>query len=126
MGHAEFLAYRKWYVLHHVTALITQLIEARIYIVVEDVSLQQIDYLLSRMNSDRLFNFREQIVHENWQTRNVIHVRVGNDHIADGAALSFGQGNADAAGIHGDAIVDQKAGQPLGRRSVPGGIERAG
>jgi hypothetical protein len=34
---------------------------------------------------------------------------VGNDHIADGATLGFGQGDADAAGIDGDAIIDQKA-----------------
>ena len=49
-----------------------------------------------------------------------------NDDVANVATLVFVQSNADAAGVNGDAIVNQEAGQALRRISVPAGIERAG
>jgi hypothetical protein len=56
----------------------------------------------------------------------VIHMGVRDDDVADFAALGVVQRYADAAGIDSDAIVDDEAGQALGRISVPNGIERAG
>src|SRR5437764_11556666 len=56
----------------------------------------------------------------------MIHVRMGHDHIKHRAALRFSQGNANAAGIDCDAIVDEKAGQALLNSGAPFGVERAG
>ena len=56
---------------------------------------------------------REMIVDEDGQRRHVIHVRVRDDDIADGFVLRVGEAEGDASGIHGDAVVNQKTGQPL-------------
>jgi len=53
-------------------------------------------------------------------------MRVRDDDVADFAPLGVVQSNAYAAGVNGDALIDEEAGQALGRISVPAGIERAG
>ena len=53
----------------------------------------------------------------------MVHVGMRNDHIPDQAALRVGEGDAQAARIYGNAIVDQKAGQALRRVCAAAGIE---
>ena len=43
----------------------------------------------------------------------MIHVWMSNDDIADASLLCIAERDADAAGIDGDAIVDDKAGEAL-------------
>jgi hypothetical protein len=43
----------------------------------------------------------------------VIHVRVRDDDVADGFVLRVGEAEGDASGIHGDAVVNEKTGEPL-------------
>ena len=78
------------------------------------------------MNAYGLFQFAKQIVDKDWQARDVIHVRMRHDHVADSAALIFAEGDTDAAGIDGDSVINQKASQTLRRAGAPAGIERAG
>ena len=78
------------------------------------------------MNAYGLFQFAEQIVDKDWQARDMVHVRMRHDHVADRAALIFSEGETDAAGIDADAVIDQKAGQTLRQAGAPVGIERAG
>src|ERR1043165_6886464 len=96
--------------------LIFELGKSRIDVVVENVTLEEIDDLLRSVNPDGLGQFTKKIVNENGQARDVIHVGVRDDNVANGLTLSFSQGEADAAGIDGHAIVDEKAGQALRRR----------
>jgi len=106
MSNTKFLAGNKRHVSHHRPPLVFQDVESRIDIVVEDISLEQIDYFLSCVNADWLFNFREKIVHVNRQAGDMIHVRMRDDHVAHFAALYFRQSDPDAAGVNGDAFVD--------------------
>jgi hypothetical protein len=78
------------------------------------------------MNANRLFQLTEKVVNKDRQARNMIHVRVRDDNVADLTPLGFVQRNADAPGINRYAIIDQETGQALRRISVPAGIERAG
>ena len=78
------------------------------------------------MNTNRLRQFSKQIVDKDWQAGDVIHVRMCDDHVANGVALLFAEGNADTSGIDGDAVINQKASQTLRRAGAPVGIERAG
>ena len=106
MSNAKFLAGNKRHVLHHWPALVFEDVESRIDIVVEYISLEQIDYFLGCVNADWLFNFREKIVHVNRQAGDMIHVRMRDDHVAHLAALRVRQSDPDAAGVNGDAFVD--------------------
>jgi len=51
-------------------------------------------------------------------------VRVGNDNVTDRTPLGFIQGDANAAGVDGYAIIDHKASQALRRVGAALGIER--
>jgi hypothetical protein len=48
-----------------------------------------------------------------------------DDYIADGSTLFVGQGDTQTAGIDGDALVNQEAGQTLRRVGAATGVERA-
>ena len=76
------------------------------------------------MNTNGLAKFAKQVINEYRQTGDVIHVRMGHDHITDRTPLGFIQGDANAAGVDGHAIVDHKAGQALRRVGAALGIER--
>ena len=76
------------------------------------------------MNTNGLAKFAKQVINKYRQAGDVIHVRMGDDYIADRTPLGFTQGDADAAGIDGHAIVDHKAGQALRRVGAAAGIER--
>ena len=65
------------------------------------------------MNTNGLAKFAKKIINEYRQAGDVIHMRMGNNHIADGALLGITKRNANAAGIDSYAIVDDKAGQTL-------------
>ena len=54
----------------------------------------------------------------------MIHVRVSNDNVTDRTPLGFIQGDANAAGVDGHAIIDHKASQALRRVGAALGIER--
>jgi hypothetical protein len=78
------------------------------------------------MNAYGLFQFAKQIVDKDWQARDVIHMRMRHDHVADRAALIFAESETYAPGINADAVIDQKASQALRGAGTPVGIERAG
>ncbi len=52
-------------------------------------------------------------------------MRMGDNHITNRVTLRIGESNADTAGVHRHAIVNEKASQPLRRSSAAGGIKRA-
>ena len=64
------------------------------------------DNLLRRVNSHRLLQTRIKIVDEDWQTGDVVHVRVRNDDVFDFGPLLVGQSNRDTAGVNRHAVVD--------------------
>ena len=66
------------------------------------------------------------IVDEDGQRRHVVHVRVRDDDIADGFVLRIGEAEGDASGIDGDAVVDDKTGEPLLLRGAAIRAESAG
>ena len=78
------------------------------------------------MDADWLLQLAKQVIHEDRETGNMIHVRMCDDHIADRPPLSFGESDANAAGIDCDAFVDEEARQSLRRVRAPVVIERAG
>ena len=108
------------------TVLVLEFGKTRIDIVVENIALQQIDDFLSRVNPDWRFKFAKEVVHEDGEAGDVIHVWMRDYDIAHAAPLRFSKGDSDTAGIDGYALVDEKAGQPLLKSSAPLGIERAG
>ena len=65
------------------------------------------------MDANWLAQLTEQIINKYRQTRNMIHVRVSDDDVAHAALLRIAKGNTNAAGIDGDAIVDDEAGKTL-------------
>jgi hypothetical protein len=65
------------------------------------------------VDAHRLAQLSKQIIDEYRQARDVIHMRVRDDHIADSLLLRFSQGDANAAGIDRDAIIDHKASEAL-------------
>jgi hypothetical protein len=93
--------------------LVLQFVEFRIDRVVENVSLQKIDDFGRGVNANWLFQFGKQIVNIDWQTGDVIHVRMGYDHVSHGASLRFAQGDSDAAGIDRYPVVNHKASETL-------------
>ena len=70
------------------------------------------------MNTNGLAEFTEQIVNKYWQAGDVVHVRMGHDHITDRTPLGFIQGDANAARVDGHAIIDHKAGKALRETSA--------
>src|SRR5712691_1366956 len=124
MGSFEFLADLEGHVLHHPSVLVAQCGKPRIDTVVKNVALQQPDDLRGSMNAYGLFQFAKQIVDKDWQARDVIHMRMRDDHVANRVALIFAESDADASGIDADAVIDQKASQTLRRAGTPVGIER--
>jgi len=50
---------------------------------------------------------REEIVDEDWQTRDVVNVRVRDDAIANLFALRVGRRERKASGVKRDTIVNQ-------------------
>ena len=109
MRDPEFFADFKRNILHYSAVFILQLIEPRIHAVVEDVALQQLDDFGRRVDVNGLREFAKQIVDINRQAGNVVHVRVRDNNIAHGLPLRFGKSDADAAGVNGDAVIDDKA-----------------
>lgn len=106
--------------------LVLELGESWIDVIVENIALQEVDDFLRSVNPDWLGQFTKKIINENWQARDVIHVGVRDDNVANGLTLSLSQGEADTAGIDSHAIVDEKAGQALRRRGSAGGVKRTG
>ena len=65
------------------------------------------------MDANWLAQLTEQIINKYRQTRDMIHVRVSDDDVAHAALLRIAKRNTNAAGIDGDAIVDDEAGKTL-------------
>src|SRR3954454_25179868 len=121
---AKFLACLERNVLHDPATFVRQLIELRINRVVEDIRLQQIDDFLSCMNPNWLFELTKEIVNKDWQTGDVVHVRMRDNHVPHRLALGFRKSNPKTAGIDRDAVIDEKACQALRRSRAAAGIER--
>lgn len=65
------------------------------------------------MNANRFAKLAEQVVNKYRETGNVIHVRMGDNHIAHAALLRVAERNPNAAGVDGDAVINHKAGKAL-------------
>jgi hypothetical protein len=76
------------------------------------------------MHANRLLQFGKQVINEDRQAGNVVHVWVRDNHITHGSALRVRRGDADTTGINSHSIVDQKAGQTLRRIRAAACIER--
>jgi hypothetical protein len=113
MRHLKFLAHGEGDVFHHITVFVLELGEARIDRPVKNIAFEQRDHFFGRVNAHGFGQEREMIVNEDGQRRHVIHVRVCDDHVADSFVLRFGEAEGDASGIDGDAVVDEKTGEPL-------------
>ena len=110
-------------VFHHGTVLVPKFSKTRIDVVVENITLQQIDYFLGSMNANRLSQLAEEIVNKDWQACDMVHVRMSDNDVAHGLPLCFRQRKADAAGVDRHAIVDKEAGQALRRRRAAVGVK---
>src|SRR6185369_15725547 len=102
----KLLAALEGKIFHDPPVLIPQLRKARVDVVVENVTLQQIDHFLRSVNANRLSELTKKIVDKYREARDVIHVRMGHDNVAYGATLLFGQSQSNAAGINRHAIVN--------------------
>ena len=103
--------------------LVPKFSKTRIDVVVENITLQQIDYFLGSMNANRLSQLAEKIVNKDWQACDMVHVRMSDNDVPHGLPLCFRQRKADAARVDRHAIVDQETGQALRRRRPAGGIK---
>jgi hypothetical protein len=65
------------------------------------------------MHADGFFERAEHVVYEDGHARDVIHVRMRDDDVADCIALPVSQGERDASGVNGDSVIYQKTGQAL-------------
>ena len=76
------------------------------------------------MYPNGLLQFGKQVVNEDRQAGNVVHVWVRDNHIPHSSALSVSRRDADTAGIDRHTIVYEKAGQTLRRIRAAARIER--
>ena len=67
-----------------------QLRKSWINVVIKDVTFQQIDNFLRGVDTNWLLELGKEIIDKDRKTRNVIHVRVGNDNVPNRAALLVG------------------------------------
>ena len=65
------------------------------------------------MNTNRFVKLAEEVINKDRETGDVIHVRMGNDHIAHAALLGVAERNPNTAGVDGDAVINHKAGKAL-------------
>ena len=117
------LTHRQRHVFHDWAMLVSQFRKSRIDIVVENIALKEFDYFVGGVNANRLSQLAKKIINEDRQARDVVHVRMRDDNVANGLSLTLGQRETDAARIDTDAVVDQEARQALCRRRPTGGIE---
>ena len=61
---------------------------------------------MNRVDAERFFQGGVEIVDEYRQTRDVVHVRMGDDDVFNFGSLLVSQSNGDAAGINCHAVVD--------------------
>ena len=87
MGHFEFLTRRHGDILHHRPIVVLHTDETRIHVPIENVTLEQVNHLLRGVNANRLFQRGKEIVDVDRQARNVVHVRMSDNDIADGLPL---------------------------------------
>jgi hypothetical protein len=105
---------------------VLELGEARIDRPVKNVAFKERDHFFGGVDADGFGEKREMIVYEDGERRHVIHVRVRDDDVANGFVLRVGEAEGDASGIHGDAVVYEKTGEPLLLAGAPVGAEGAG
>src|SRR6185503_12764406 len=113
MGDWEWFSNGNGNVFHHWTIIVFQIRKPWIHVPVKDVALEESDHFLSRVYLYRFLQTRIQIVDEDRQTCDVVHVRMRDDDVFDFGALLVGQRNGDATGVDGDAVVYQKTSQTL-------------
>ena len=113
MRNPELFAQLERYVLHNMAVLIPELIEFRINDIIEDVGFKQFDHFRRRVYAHGLAQLAKQIVYEDRQAGDVIHMRVGDDDVTHGPLLRVGKRNANTAGIDRHPIVDDEAGKAL-------------
>jgi hypothetical protein len=106
--------------------LIRQLGEPWVYIPVENIALKGIDYNLSCMDSNRLFQAGKQIVNKDREAGDMIHVKMSNDDVSHGLTLCVTQSDRNAAGVDGHAIVNQIASETLVQGRLTIAIKGAG
>src|SRR3954464_13647206 len=125
MSDVEFLSGFERHVFHYIAVGILQQMELWIDSVVEDISFQQFDYFRRCVNADRLMKITEQVINEDRQAGDVIHVGMRDNHVANALLLYIAQRNSDRAGVNCDAVVDDKASKALRGTGAAVGVERA-
>src|SRR5687768_9953300 len=118
MGDAKLLPIGNRNVFHDRPMSVFQFRETRINVPVEDVSLKQLNHFGSRMDAYRACKCFKKIVDENWQTGNVVHVRVSDNYVAHFCSLLGGQCQSYTAGVNSNTLVDEKTCQTLFEGSV--------
>jgi hypothetical protein len=78
------------------------------------------------VDAHRLVQRGIEIVDEDREAGDVVHVRVRNDDVPDFGPLFVCKSNRDASGIDRNTVVDQKAGQTLFLRCVTVSVKRTG
>ena len=110
---------------HHWTKIVFQLRKPRVYIPVEDILFQKLNNFRSRVNAHRLLQRRKQIIDEDREACDVVHVWVSDDDVAHVIPLLFGKSHRDAAGIDGHARIDEETRKTLFEGCMPVGVECA-
>ena len=118
MSDIELLSGFERHVFHYIAVGILQQVELWIDSVVEDISFQQFDYFGRRVDADRLMKVTEQVIDKDRQAGDVIHVRMGDNHIADATLLRVAKRNSNTAGVDTDPVINHKAGKALRRTSA--------
>jgi hypothetical protein len=90
------------------------------YTVVEYVVAQARHYILRAMYGYGTVEHREGFGDIYRQRRYVIAMRMGDDDVAHAPVLFRRKGEAQAAAVNGNSLVDQETGQALVLRIAPG------
>jgi hypothetical protein len=67
-----------------------------------------------------------EVINEDREARDVVHVRMRDDYVANCAPLFGIQSDGDTAGINCHTVIDQKTSQALLKGCATLGIEGAG
>jgi hypothetical protein len=78
------------------------------------------------MNAHRGFQRRIEIVNEDRQTGDVVHVRMRDDYVTYCVPLIRGESDGQATGVNCHAVVDKVTGQTLFKGRLAVTIEGAG
>ena len=104
---------------------VLEVLERRVDRPVEDITFEQTADHLRGVDADGLFEEGKEVIHEDGERRDVIHVRVRDDDITHRRALIFREADGDAPGVYADAAVHHEAAQTLLRRGAPLGVDCA-